>query len=67
MAETKNKFRYCPQCESDKITETDYEIIDPDCEDPDDAPEYIVDDDGRACDDCNWEGDVTELVCKDDD
>lgn len=55
-----SKFIYCPQCGSSNITDTDYEEENAD-------GEYEVDDNGRACDDCNWEGDVGELVCKDDD
>lgn len=52
-------FIYCPRCGSDKISETDYEEENAD-------GEYEVDDDGRACNECGWEGDVGELVCKDD-
>lgn len=56
-----SKFIYCPRCDkSDAIFQTDYEEENAD-------GEYEVDDDGRACDHCGWEGDVTELVCKDDD
>lgn len=47
----KSEFRFCPQCKSENITETDYE--------DDDGEE---DTDGRACSDCGWEGDVGELV-----
>lgn len=57
-----DKFIYCPRCGSDRITETDCEI-----EDPDNEGEYIEDEDGRACEACTWEGDVSELVCKDKD
>lgn len=48
---SRNKFICCPQCGSDKIQKTDYEIED-----------GVVDEDGRLCEDCGWEGDVTELV-----
>jgi hypothetical protein len=57
---TTGKFIYCPRCgKSDAIYQTDYEEENAD-------GEYEVDDDGRKCDRCNWEGDVSELVCKDD-
>lgn len=49
------EFIYCPQCASKNISDTDYEI--------DDAG--TVDENGRRCDDCGWEGDVQELHCKD--
>lgn len=56
-----DKFIYCPRCgRSDEIYETDYE-------EQNAEGEYEVDEDGRKCDACNWEGDVGELVCKDDD
>ena len=47
------KFIHCPQCESTDIEETDYE----------DASGH-VDENGRRCRKCNWEGDVSELVAK---
>jgi hypothetical protein len=50
-----NQFKYCPQCESDQIEQTDYELAD-----------GSEDENGRRCLKCNWEGDVSELVCKDD-
>lgn len=56
----KSKFRFCPRCDSEDIYQTDYEEENAD-------GEYEVDDDGRACNSCTWEGDVSELVCKDDD
>ena len=49
-----DEFIYCPRCGSKNISETDYEDENGD-----------EDSDGRACNDCNWEGDVQELVCKD--
>lgn len=56
-----NKFIYCPRCDkSDGIYQTDYE-------EENAEGEYEVDDDGRACDHCGWEGDVGELVCAPDD
>ena len=55
-----NEFIYCPQCGSSNVDPTDYEV-------EGDAGEYEVDEDGRQCIDCNWEGDVSELVCADDD
>lgn len=55
-----NKFIYCSRCDkSEHIYQTDYE-------EENAEGEYEVDDDGRACDACGWQGDVTELVCKDD-
>lgn len=51
-----DKFIYCPNCDSDQMEETDYE---------DENGEE--DTDGRRCDNCKWEGDVSELVCHDDD
>lgn len=50
---TRDKFIHCPKCESDPpdIEETDYE----------DAPDH-VDENGRRCRKCDWEGDVSELV-----
>lgn len=50
------EFIHCPQCESTDIVDTDYEI--------DDAG--TVDEDGRHCNACGWEGDDSELVAKDD-
>ena len=47
-------FKYCPQCGSDKIEQTDYERED-----------GTEDTDGRRCLACDWEGDVSELHCKD--
>lgn len=55
-----DKFIYCPRCESDKISETDYEELN------EDTGEYEEDVDGRACDDCGWEGDRDELICNDE-
>ena len=49
-----DEFIYCPRCGSKNISETDYEDENGD-----------EDSDGSACNDCNWEGDVQELVCKD--
>ena len=49
-----SKFIYCPDCGRDNLKHTDYE-----------DEEGHVDDDGRRCDVCGWEGDVTELVCDD--
>jgi len=48
-----DKFIYCPKCNSRNIEQTDYE---------DEAGEE--DTNGRRCKDCNWEGDISELVCK---
>jgi hypothetical protein len=48
----KSKFKYCPQCGSNKIRQTDYEKED-----------GTEDTDGRAREKCRWEGDVGELVC----
>lgn len=39
------EFNLCPQCGSNKITQTDYE-----------------DTNGRRCEECDWEGEITELV-----
>jgi hypothetical protein len=47
-----DKFIYCPQCGSDQLEITDYE---------DENREE--DTDGRRCLTCNWEGDLSELVC----
>jgi len=55
-----DRFIYCPNCGSDKVIQTDYEE-----EDPNNPGEYIEDEDGRACEDCGWEGDRQLLVCKD--
>ena len=46
-------FKYCPQCGGEEIEETDYENED-----------GSVDEDGRRCAGCRWEGSVDELVCK---
>lgn len=43
------EFIYCPRCASDNIEQTDYEE---------------ENEDGRRCEDCGWEGDVSNLVCK---
>lgn len=51
-------FNLCPQCGSDEIEQTDYEI-------EGDNGGYEENADGRACTKCRWEGDVSELVCKD--
>lgn len=49
-----DEFIYCPRCHSSEyIEETDYE---------DESGE--IDTNGRACDACGWEGDVSELVCR---
>lgn len=53
MTEEDNKFIYCPRCGGDWIEETDYENEDGE-----------IDQDGRRCNDCDWEGDQSELVCK---
>lgn len=51
------RFIYCPRCGSEKyIFDTDYE-----------TEEGEEDEDGRGCGRCGWEGDRTELVCKDGD
>jgi predicted RNA-binding Zn-ribbon protein involved in translation (DUF1610 family) len=64
MAWTKIKklgrFIHCPNCGGTNIVDTDYEEENAD-------GEYEVDEDGRACEDCGWEGDDSELVSKDDD
>lgn len=49
-----NEFIYCPRCESGDIEETDYEDENGD-----------EDTEGRRCNSCGWEGDRSELVCKD--
>lgn len=49
----KGEFRFCPNCGSDEIEQTDYEL--------EDGTEDTA---GRACTQCRWEGDRTELVCK---
>ena len=46
-------FIYCPQCGEKNISQTDYENEDGE-----------GDTEGRRCDDCGWEGDVSELVCR---
>jgi len=51
------QFIYCPRCSGKDITETDYE-------EENDQGELEVDEDGRACETCGWEGDVSELVSK---
>jgi hypothetical protein len=51
-------FIHCPNCGSDDIGETDYEI-------ENDEGELIEDKDGRCCNKCHWEGDVSELVAVD--
>lgn len=48
-----DEFKYCPQCGSDEIGETDYE-----------DENGQEDTEGRCCSKCSWEGDVSELVCK---
>ena len=53
LAMKKDKFIYCPRCGSDNIYETYYE---------DENGEEDLD--GRACEECGWEGDIGELVCK---
>lgn len=49
-----DKFIYCPSCDSSNLEETDYE--------DEDGEEDVG---GRRCKQCGWEGDETELVCKD--
>ena len=49
-----DQFIYCPQCGGKNISDTDYE-----------DSEGEIDNEGRACDDCSWEGSVRELVCED--
>ena len=49
-----SKFIYCPDCESDNLEQTDYE--------DEDGEEDIC---GSRCRECGWEGDMSELVCKD--
>jgi DNA-directed RNA polymerase subunit RPC12/RpoP len=49
----RDKFIYCPWCGSQELTETDYE---------DSSGE--IEEDGIACEHCNWQGHVDELICK---
>lgn len=46
-------FIYCPNCDSADTEQTDYE-----------NENGEEDTDGRRCQKCGWEGDVSELVCK---
>lgn len=48
------KFIHCPNCHSTRILQTDYE-----------GEDGEEDTDGRACDECDWEGDDSELVSTD--
>lgn len=48
------EFIHCPDCKGSSIVQTDYENED-----------GSEDEDGRACDDCGWEGDDSELVAAD--
>lgn len=48
------EFIHCPNCGGDNIEQTDYENEDGE-----------EDEDGRACVDCGWEGDDSELVSGD--
>ncbi|MFH2059688.1 MAG: hypothetical protein ABIJ59_12395 [Pseudomonadota bacterium] len=48
-----DKYIYCPNCEDCNIEQTDYE---------DETGKE--DTDGRRCLQCGWEGDISELVCK---
>ena len=41
----------CPRCDGKNIVETDYE--------DENGEEQQT---GRRCDDCGWDGDITELV-----
>lgn len=51
------EFNRCPRCRSLDVVEVEsFEI--------DDAPE---DTDGRECLNCDWFGEVSELVCAEDD
>jgi hypothetical protein len=52
-----NEFTHCPQCGSTNIEDTDYE-------EENAEGEYEVDDGGRVCVNCGWEGDETHLVSK---
>jgi hypothetical protein len=54
MSDKNKQFIFCPTCGSEKMDETDYE---------DENGEE--DTDGRRCLECGWEGDLSELVCKD--
>lgn len=56
MAFTKKSGEYihCPRCGSANIEQTDYEVDENGTED----------EEGRACEDCGWEGDDSELVSK---
>ena len=47
------EFIYCPDCGSRDLAQTDYE---------DESGEE--DTNGRRCNKCRWEGDISELVCK---
>jgi hypothetical protein len=58
-SDQKAKFIHCPRCSSVNISQTDYEELNDEGE-----PEIV--EEGRSCDDCGWEGDVSELVCKDE-
>ena len=49
-----DKYNNCPRCGSTHIIETDYE--------EDTNSSLDEDSDGRRCEECDWEGDVTELV-----
>lgn len=49
-----NKFNHCPQCNGERIEQTDYE--------DENGKEDV---DGRRCLDCKWEGSIFELVCAD--
>ncbi len=49
---TKNEYIHCPRCGSTDISETDYE------------DENGDEEEGRRCDNCSWEGDISELVSK---
>ena len=50
-----NRFIYCPQCGGSNLEQTDYE-------DENGEEDF----DGRRCLDCDWEGDVEELHCSDE-
>jgi hypothetical protein len=47
-----DEYKYCPNCEGANLIVTDYE---------DENGEEDLD--GCACEDCRWEGDVSELQC----